>query len=210
MPKDARRETSRSILIEATLDAIAEVGLSRTSIHEIVSRARLSRGMVNLYFDSKDALLVAAAKQSYESYYDTLQNRLQTAIDQPQQVIRAVVLNDLDADTLNGRTVKIWFAFRSTAHAHADIARYSDTRDGKLRGMILTAFLEIARQEGSCDVEQIAHDATHGLLALLEGMWTDYLLHIDVFDRETAARTVFRFLSALFPEHFCLADGEIV
>ena len=56
---------------------------------------------------------------------------------------------------------------------------------------------------------EAARDATHGLLALLEGMWTDYLLHPDRFDRDEAMRITFRFLAAMFPSYFTL-KGAVV
>ena len=75
--------------------------------------------------------------------------------------------------------------------------------------MIFNAFLEIGTAQQVDEPGKIARDATHGTLALLEGMWTDYLLHPDLFSRASAARIIFRFLSALFPQHFNL-EGAIM
>jgi TetR/AcrR family transcriptional repressor of bet genes len=207
-PRRYSSDESRRLLIEATLDSIVEVGFSNTSISEIVSRARLSRGMVHLYFYNKDALLVAAARHSAEVYYGTLSEQLETAGSSPQAVLETVVLSDLGEELLNERSIKVWFAFRGEAHANAAIAQYSDTRDDYLRELIFKAFAEIATAQGMPEPEKVARDATHGTLALLEGMWTDYLLHSDSFSRASAARIIFRFLSALFPRHFSL-DGAI-
>lgn len=203
-PRRYSSEESRRLLIEATLDSIVEVGFSNTSISEIVTRARLSRGMVHLYFDNKDALLVAAARHSAEVYYGILSDQLKSAGSSPQAIVETVVLSDLGEHLLNERSIKIWFAFRGEAHANAAIAQYSDTRDDYLRDLIFGAFSEMAAAQGVSEPEKVARDATHGTLALLEGMWTDYLLHFDSFSRTSAARIIFRFLSALFPRHFNL------
>lgn len=208
-PRRYSSEDSRRLLIEATLESIAAVGFSSTSVSEIVTRANLSRGMVHLYFNNKDALLVAAAQHSAEVYYNTVSEQLETAGSSPQEILETVVLSDLGEELLNERTVKIWFAFRGEAHANQAIGQFSDTRDDYLRDMIFNAFLEIATAQQVDEPGKIARDATHGTLALLEGMWTDYLLHPDSFSRTSAARIIFRFLSALFPQHFNL-DGAIV
>lgn len=205
-PRRYSSEESRRLLIEATLDSIVEVGFSSTSVSEIVTRANLSRGMVHLYFDNKDALLVAAARHSAEVYYGTLSEQLETAGSSPQEILETIILGDLGEELLNERTIKIWFAFRGEAHANSAIAQYSDTRDDYLRDLIFKAFAEIAAAQKMSEPEKVARDATHGTLALLEGMWTDYLLHHDSFSRASAARIIFRFLSALFPRHFNL-DG---
>ena len=207
-PRRYSSEESRRLLIEATLESIVEVGFSSTSVSEIVTRANLSRGMVHLYFDNKDALLVAAARHSAEVYYDTLSEQLQTAGSSPQEVVQTVILSDLGDALLNERAIKIWFAFRGEAHANEAIAQFSDTRDDHLQDMIFDAFLEMATAQQLPESGKIARDATHGTLALLEGMWTDYLLHSDSFNRASAARIIFRFLSALFPQYFNL-DGAI-
>lgn len=87
------------------------------------------------------------------------------------------------------------------------IRSFSDTRDKRLRSLLNEAFLSICQTTGTADPAQTARDATHGTLAFLEGMWTDYLIHPDAFDRDEACRIIFRFLSALFPRHFDLAGA---
>lgn len=196
-------------MIEATLDSIVDVGFSSTSVSEIVTRANLSRGMVHLYFDNKDTLLVAAAKHAAEVYFRNLSDQLESAGSRPQEIIETVILSDLGEALLNERMVKIWFAFRGEAHANKAITQFSDTRDEQLRGMIFDAFVEVAIEQGEPEPAKFARDTTHGTLALLEGMWTDFLLHSDSFSRKSAARIIFRFLSGVYPQHFDL-DGAIV
>jgi TetR/AcrR family transcriptional repressor of bet genes len=41
-------------------------------------------------------------------------------------------------------------------------------------------------------------------MAMIEGLWVDYLLHPEDFDRVRAIRICFRFLAALYPQHFDL------
>jgi len=208
-PRRYSSEESRRLLIEATLESIVDVGFSSTSVSEIVTRANLSRGMVHLYFENKDSLLVAAAKHASEVYYSNLSKALETADSNPQKIIETVILSDLGEIILNERTVKIWFAFRGEAHANKAITQFSDTRDDQLRDMIFNAFVEIATEQREPEPAKLARDTTHGTLALLEGMWADYLLHSDSFSRNSAVRIIFRFLSAVYPQHFNL-DGAIL
>ena len=73
------KEQNRVALIEATLESIAEIGFARTSVSEIIDRAKLSRGMIHLHFGGKDALVEAAAIHSRDEYYDNLTARLDRA-----------------------------------------------------------------------------------------------------------------------------------
>ncbi|MEX0302295.1 MAG: TetR family transcriptional regulator C-terminal domain-containing protein [Leisingera sp.] len=189
------------------MDSVAEKGISETSVSEIIQRAGLSRGMIHLHFGGKDNLVQAAVQHSSEDYYGGLETLLQTAGDSGQERIEMIVRGDLSEEVLNRRNVSIWYAFRGEARNRAAVAEFSDTRDDRLRGMILQAFTRVVREAGCADGAAVARDATHGTLALLEGMWTDFLLHPDRFDREEAMRIIFRFLAAMFPAHFSLAGA---
>jgi TetR/AcrR family transcriptional repressor of bet genes len=62
MNREARKNANRQKLIEATIDSIAELGLSDTTVGTVVKRAGLSQGIVNLHFDTKEALLAETLK----------------------------------------------------------------------------------------------------------------------------------------------------
>ncbi len=71
-----------------------------------------------------------------------------------------------------------------------------------MRTLVRDAFERIAE---AYDVEEptlLARDATFGLLALLEGMWVDYLLNSTEFSHDVAKQIACRFLKGLFPDHF--------
>ena len=69
-------EASRRALIEATLDTIAEDGITDTSVSSIIERAGLSRGMIHLHFGGKDNLLTEAARFFSEEYYAEMDRML--------------------------------------------------------------------------------------------------------------------------------------
>lgn len=201
------RDRNRNALVEATLDCVAELGIARSSVSEIIARAGLSRGMIHLHFETKEKLLEAALTRANEVYYGQLEALLRQAGPTPQETIDAIVRSDLSEQVLNRRYVRIWYAFRGEARERELFKTLSDTRDDRLRVLAFEAFLPILRAEGRADAAQVARDATHGLIAILEGMWNDYLLHPDAFDRDEACRIVFRYVAALCPAHFTAAGA---
>lgn len=190
----------RQALIDATIASIAEHGFAGTSVTRIINRAGLSRGMVHLHFASKQDLLLEAARYMNRTYYDKQKNFLNSAGGRPQDQLAAIITADLSEEILNSTSVNAWYAFRGEARSHNSFAKYSDTRDEKLRHMMFVAFLALAKN--SSKSEALAKDVTYGAIALLEGMWTDFLLHYDEFDREGAKRIIFSFLAAIFPDYF--------
>ena len=190
-------EAKKQRLIDATLDTIAENGITDTSVSRIIERAGLSRGMIHLHFGGKDKLLAAAAKKFSEEYYAEM-DRLGDLGDQatPEAQVIAIVRADLSPVLLNPRSTKIWHAFRGVASTHSGIARYSSTQDQRLVDNLQNAFQKLTTDPA------LAKDATRGTLALLEGMWVSYLTEMDRFSRDQAEQLICRFLSGLFPGRF--------
>ncbi len=194
------------MLIEATIDTVSESGIAETSITKIVNRSGLSRGMIHLHFDNKQHLLVEAARHMSDEYFAKMDRFLKSAGDDPQARLLAMISADLSEELLNRKNVNVWFAFRGEARLHNSFARHSNTRDDALQNMFIEVFRKLAA--GQSETEILARDAAHGTIALLEGMWADYFLHRDAFDRDVAKRIILRFISALFPGCFDLTDGK--
>jgi TetR/AcrR family transcriptional repressor of bet genes len=195
-----KKARHREMLIEATASLIADEGIARTSITRIIEKAGLSRGMVHLHFENKEDLLIEVARHVAGQYFSKLDTFLDAAGPTPQERLEAIVTADLSEAILNRDSVNIWYAFRGEARSHNAFMAYSDTRDDVLRKLIFDAYLQLAGDAE--DAEILARDAMHGTIALLEGMWTDFFLHSSQFNRETAKRIIFRFMSALFPQAF--------
>ena len=202
--KSGRRnpEQSRGQLITATLDTIAEIGIGDTTVTRIIDRAGLSRGMIHLHFGGKSQLLAAAAKAFSESYYQEVEKSVLAAGTDPEAIILSVVRADLGDTLMNERTTRIWHAFRGAAGTDPGIARFSNTRDKRLREILHAGFSEIARSYDTARAPVLTKTATYGLLAMLEGMWVDYLANSNSFSRREAIAIVCRFMAGLFPRHF--------
>ncbi|WP_233493475.1 TetR family transcriptional regulator C-terminal domain-containing protein [Ruegeria atlantica] len=196
-------EANRQLLIKATLDTIADIGVTDTSVSRICERSGLSRGMIHLHFGGKDNLLTAAAQHFSTEYYAEMDRMTDLGSDaSPEDRVMAVIEADLSEALLNPRTTKIWHAFRGIASSHPGIARYSSTQDPKLVETLRRAFLEIAHQNEQDP--NLVDDATSGTLALLEGMWVNYLTDMQIFSRRRSAELIRRFLGGLFPGKFML------
>jgi TetR/AcrR family transcriptional repressor of bet genes len=194
--REASKARSRQSLIEAALEIIAEEGIAGASVSRIVEKSGLSRGMIHLHFDNKDGLLVAAARSMADDYYRNLFRFIEAAPDLPAQRLIAMIEADLDETSLNPRAIAIWFAFRGAARAHNEFARYSDTRDRRLRNLFTATFAELI--EKAADAPEVI-DAANGTIALMEGMWADFFLHSEAFDRDAAKRVVLHFIAGVLP-----------
>ena len=197
-------------LIEATLKAISELGYANASVSEIIKNAGLSRGMIHLHFGCKDNLIIEAAIHASERYHAFLETCLKCAGPSPQEQVEAIVNNDLSENVLNATSVSVWYELRGAIYFQKELASYSDIRDERLQSVLFRLFCELSKRYDLNDAtKENAEDITFAFLALMEGMWTDYLLHQTNFKRANAKRSVFRFLRTLFPNHFDLTGAKL-
>jgi AcrR family transcriptional regulator len=198
--RELTKERHRRALIEATADAIAEHGLAAVSISRILEKAGLSRGMVNLHFSSKTNLLLAVAQQFSEDYTHHWSAAMDGAGERPEAKLRAIIDADFDPVVLNRRTMAVWFAFRGEAHSSPEYMPFIDSRDARMQQTITSICRELRDAGGDTGTDpQIA---ALSIIALLEGLWTDYYLHPDRFDRDTARAVVLHTARAFFPGSF--------
>ncbi len=156
--------------------------------------------MVNLHFGSKENLLLAVAEELSARYAGQWKAIAEDPELDPAEKLISVIKADFDPLVLNPRDVAIWFSFRAEALSNPKIFPLIDSRDTGFRAMILK-LLEQIKVEGEYeDVD--AKLATDALIALLEGLWTDYHLHSDIYKPEEALKVCLFMLRSMFPKHF--------
>lgn len=193
----AGKAQSRLKLIDAAATAIYSHGLRGATIGEIQAISGLSRGMINLHFDSKENLLLAVAEHLATGYEAHMGAALAGAGRSPDAQLKALFAADLDPAVLNARDVAIWFSFRAEGHATPAFKAHISTRSGGFAKML----------EGVCRALTDESNgnprlATHALMSLAEGLWTDFHVNPDRFDRDEALRTCFYVAERLFPGRF--------
>ena len=199
--KITNKPLNRQKLIDATLRSIVDFGLEQTSISRILSLANLSRGMVNLHFKSKENLLLEALKYYTENYNNRWYSEVdKVSLNHPAKKLQAMIQADLSTNILNNEFVIIWYEFRSKARTNSEYQVYTDTRYERYRKTFYSVCSTLAKLEGSNTKH--SRSISHGLIAMMEGMWVDYYLHSDSFDRISAERTFYIFLSSIFPSQF--------
>ncbi|MEW2916099.1 TetR/AcrR family transcriptional regulator [Ruegeria sp. ANG10] len=191
---------NRQQLIQAAADAIHKYGIRGTTSARIQELSGLSRGMVNLHFGSKEKLLLAVAEELSARYAGQWKSIADSPELGPADKLISILKADFDPLVLNARDVAIWFSFRAEALSNPDIFPFIDSRDKSFRAVILELLQQIISEGGYKDVD--AKLATDALIALLEGLWTDFHLHSDIFKPQEALKICLFVLQSMFPRHF--------
>jgi TetR/AcrR family transcriptional repressor of bet genes len=203
--RDERKEATRLQLIAATIDAIAEGGLSDLTLSRITERADVSRGLVNFHFDSKDQLLVETLKFLTLEYLQSWRKAVERAGRDPAAQLRAVVLNDFHPSICNRKKVAVWFGFRGESKSrptYLEVCNRADLEFETAMASILGALIA----EGGYRLDPGRVAAALG--AMVEGMWLDCLMYPQTFRREEAIATVMSYLAAVLPKHFSAKDAD--
>ena len=203
--REAIKAWNHQKIIDATIGIITEHGIAGTTVAKVVQRAGVSMGMINVHFKSKEALLQEVLEYMAADHKEHWLSVLEAAGDGAAERIMAFIFADFHDRVLNLSTMGVWFAFRAQARAKPEYIDLVGTRESELMQESIRMFRQL-NEEGP-----YSHPAglvSRGLIAMQEGMWTDFYLYPDQFDRSKALQTILTFLSSLYPNHFSVEMSE--
>jgi TetR/AcrR family transcriptional repressor of bet genes len=194
-PEERRRQ-----LIEATLEVVAERGLTGTKISEVTQRAGLSVGTVNHHFDSKEKLLTATLAHLAEELQDQWRPVFFDSARGPAEKLVAIVDGLFDPKVCTPVKIAVWFAFFGDAHYRQVYREMVNSFDHERTGAIarLSAELKAEGLYSSADPVAIAQ----AVESLADGLWLTLLLYPGRITRQAARRQSIALLASHFPRHF--------
>ncbi|WP_170574060.1 TetR/AcrR family transcriptional regulator [Ruegeria atlantica] len=198
--REFSKSKNRRHLLDSAAEAIFKHGFRGATIAAIQEISGLSRGMINLHFKTKENLLLAVAEDLSNNYSERWNKVALDPDISAAEKLRGIIQLDLSPDFLNRRDVAVWFAFRSEVYSNPEYRRSIDSRDASLRNVMIELCQTLIDEGNYPDAD--AELATDGLIAVLEGTWTDFHLHAEEFDRSKAERTCLYIAKSLFPDHF--------
>lgn len=197
--RKASKEVRRQQLIEATIDSLAKRGYSETTMADVADGAKLSRGIVNFHFESKEKLLVATLQYMYDEYSTHWRNAYDKAGDNTADRLKALVTADFDRAICNKRKLAAWCAFWGEAKSRPTYQALSGARDTDYQNLLFDLCSRLKGEAGYAFEPQALALA---LSALLEGLWLRLMMGLEDVTRETALQAANEFLLTAFPRHY--------
>jgi TetR/AcrR family transcriptional repressor of bet genes len=202
----AIRERRRQQLIESTMASIAKRGFAETTMADVAKGAKLSHGIVNFHFKSKDQLLVETLRHLTEEYRGVWTRAVAKAGPGVADKLLALYLADFDPAVCTRKALAVWHAFYGEAKSRPTYREICGASDQQR----IDAGIELVREviaEG--DYRHLSPELTaRGFDALTEGLWQELLLSTDKLDRDGARETVRAFLAYVFPKHFSHSERD--
>ena len=204
--RTASKEARRQQLIQATIRCIAKHGLSDTTVATVAREAKLSQGIVNLHFQSKDRLLVETLRSVADEYKETWEKALANAGDSATEQLEALVNVDFDPAVCDRTKIAVWFAYWSETRSRPTYRKLCAERDRGYDRKLGELVRQLIDEGGYAALEPQA--VIDGLSAMSAGLWLDLLVDPRAMNRERARHACRVFLAQLFPKHFNAPAGQ--
>ncbi len=205
-PRTAPRDVRRKQLIMGAIDSISKRGFSGTTLKHVTQGAKLSHGVVNFHFESKESLYVETlgflANEHYKIWYEAMKNAGPDPVDQLVAVIEA----DFNKKVCSPKKLSVWFAFWGQAKYRPNYLKIHNKHDEARFGELARLCAEIINDGNYEDL--YAPQMARTLEALIDGLWLDMMLYPSTQKRLECRNDCFVALANFFPKHFkyLLAD----
>lgn len=174
----------RKALIEATIESLKRYGHEGLSIRRISAQAKVSIGLINHHFPTKDALVAEAYRYFNRELVGGLRQAVAAAAGAPREQLRAFFNASFSPPNLDSDVLAVWVVFWGLYRHSKDIQRVqSETYHGYvdlLRGMLA----DLERESG--ELRFNLRLAAIGLTAMIDGLWLEWCLDPDNFEPKEA------------------------
>lgn len=202
--RTATRQARRRQLINATIDSISKRGFSGTTLKTVTKGAKLSHGVVNFHFDSKEDLYIETLGFLADEHYACWHEAMLDAGPDAAPQLAAIICADFDRKVCTPKKLSVWFAFWGQAKYRPNYLqmrqRYDDERAVEIERLCKEIVAE--GSYGQLDVASVVRS----IEALVDGLWLKMLLYPKEISREAATFDCLSYLAQVFPRHFSRPD----
>ena len=202
----APKEVRRRQLIEATMEIIAERGVSGATMAEVTHRAGLSIGTVNLHFGTKDNLLKSTLMYLAEEMQGLWLKVHEDPALTPAQKLWGIVDADFDPSICSHTKIRVWYGFFGEVtyrnFYRETVEPYDNDNDQALQTWLIKMLRAQDPSQSSAVLEERAAALALSLATLADGLWLSLMLYPNWISRETARRQLWALLSLHFPHHY--------
>ena len=206
VPEKALRTRQRQKLIDACISALHIHGPSSTTIEKVVTIADMSPGIVNFYFETKAAMLVAALEQLAVEFEREVLVPVGALREDPARALALLIDLYLDPELASPRKVSVWYAFWGEANSRQEYHDICGKKDEGFAALVQDLIARLIAETGQSNLD--ADGVALGLIGALEILWQNIAFQDEAdIDRVAYKRRCRAFLRSVFPDHFADRPG---
>lgn len=143
MPKVGQEPVRRAALVSATIGEVGRAGSLDVTVGQIARSAGMSTALAHYYFESKNALFMAAMRHILGEFGTSVRRHLKRA-DTPRARLRAIVDASFGRDQFAEHVVSAWLVFYVEAQSSPDAARLLRIYAARLHSNLVHELRQIA------------------------------------------------------------------
>ncbi len=181
----------RRRLLDAAIRAVARHDIHGATVERICAEAGASRGLIAHYFDSKEALLLAALEEWYRQSI-AIKSTIAANTDLTAEArLRLVAHSSFTPPTYRWEMAAAWQAFTNASRYHPDFARPIRRTCCRVTAIVRELFEGAAQERG---IEIVAAQCALGLYILDDGLWNSLATGKDRLTRKSAQALCDRYI----------------
>lgn len=189
------REYRRKSLLEASVRTVAEQGIEGATIAKICAEAGASRGMSAHYFSSKEDLLAACLSKMFTDALDIKREIGADTDSDPLTLIHRCAAASFRPPGFDKNVLAAWQAFTSASRYTLRYREIIQENSQQMMAFYLHLFGEAAK---TTPLHLPAEQATRGLLALLDGLWSNIALNKHALSTDDAIQACNSYIRGCF------------
>jgi TetR/AcrR family transcriptional regulator, transcriptional repressor of bet genes len=182
-------------IIDATMRCIARYSYSETTIDRICTEAKVSRGLINHHFQSKDELMAQTYERLAADLLAVSREAAANAVG-PEEKLYAIVKVSFAPPVFAPRNVKVWLGFWSVAHSDPVIRKAHKELYSGYKQALKRQFDQIGEVRG---VPVDSELAALTLTSVIDGFWLELARDPTSFTAEEALRSCLQVVESFLP-----------
>ena len=195
MSQAENRRFRRRSLLQAAMKTVARYDIQGATVERICAEAGASRGLIAHYFESKEALLLAALEDWFQA---AIEIKREIASDQSlsaEQRIRQISSANFSQPSYSWENAAAWQAFTNASRHDPAYAHAIRTASRQVRRLLKPLFAQAARER---KVFIDAEFAARSLYILGDGLWCSLASGKDDLKVGTARKICEQFVDGCF------------
>jgi TetR/AcrR family transcriptional repressor of bet genes len=188
-------EVRRRQLIDAAMRSIAKYGYAGTTIETICDEAKVSRGLINHHFGSKEELIRQSYKALRDEWMAQTHGSLLANYDEPEDKLKAMIRVSFGPTMFKTEYLGIWAGFWSAIGKSPALRKLNRELFEKDREAYQEIFEAIATKRGK---KVDSRRAALSVIALIDGFWLEWCLDPKGFTAEEAEDACLSFVAQTF------------
>ena len=182
MPRVGQEPARRAALVSATIREIGQAGSLDVTVGQIAKRAGMSTALAHYYFDTKDAIFLAAMRHILTEFGQLVRAGI-TRSDKPIARQNAIIDASLSREQFAEEIVAAWLVFYVQAQRSAEASRLLRIYARRLHSNLVHSLKDLVPGDR-------AHDIAEGMASMIDGIYIRHALQGAAPSRQEARELV--------------------